>query len=102
PFAGQSPAQVAFVLQNFLFLRTIAVYVIALSIEKMGHDQSLLRESEERFRALVDCTPLMIWTSGRDKLCDYFNQNWLKFTGRTLEEELGNGWAEAVHPQDMG
>ena len=59
-----------------------------------------LRESEERFRLVANTAPVMIWMSGTDMLCNYFNRTWLEFTGRPLETELGNGWAEGVHVQD--
>jgi len=60
-----------------------------------------LRESEERFRLVANTAPVMIWMSGPDKLCTYFNTPWLDFTGRSIESELGNGWAEGVHPEDF-
>jgi PAS domain S-box-containing protein len=60
-----------------------------------------LRESEERFRRVANTAPVLIWMSGPDKLCNYFNQPWLDFTGRSLEVELGNGWSEGVHPEDL-
>jgi PAS domain S-box-containing protein len=62
---------------------------------------SLLRESEERFRLVADTAPVLIWMSGPDKKCDFFNEGWLKFTGRPIESEMGNGWAEGVHPEDL-
>jgi PAS domain S-box-containing protein len=63
--------------------------------------QAALRESEERFRLMASTAPVLIWMSDRDKLCTYFNKSWLDFTGRTLESELGNGWLEGVHPEDV-
>ncbi len=60
-----------------------------------------LRESEARFRHMTDTAPTMVWMSGTDKLCNYFNKFWLDFTGRTIEQELGNGWAEGVHCDDF-
>jgi len=60
-----------------------------------------LKESEQHYRTLADGGSALIWTSGTDKLCTYFNQPWLRFTGRSLEQELGNGWAEGVHADDF-
>jgi PAS domain S-box-containing protein len=60
-----------------------------------------VRESEQRFRLVANTAPVMIWMSGKDKLCNYFNQPWLDFTGRPIEAELGNGWVERVHPEDV-
>ena len=60
-----------------------------------------LRESEARFRTVADTAPVMIWMSDTDKLCCFFNQGWLQFTGRRLDQELGNGWSEGVHAGDL-
>src|SRR4030095_15936667 len=60
-----------------------------------------LRESEQRFRIVADAAPVLIWMSSVDKLCTFFNKHWLEFTGRSLEQELGNGWRDGVHPNDL-
>ena len=53
------------------------------------------------YRILVEQAPILIWRSGLDMGCDYFNERWLEFTGRTMAQELGNGWAEGVHQDDF-
>ncbi|MDX1902300.1 MAG: PAS domain-containing sensor histidine kinase [Gammaproteobacteria bacterium] len=60
-----------------------------------------IQESEERFRVMSDYAPVAIWMSGTNSLCDFFNLGWLQFTGRTMEQELGLGWADGVHPEDF-
>jgi PAS domain S-box-containing protein len=56
--------------------------------------------SHAEYRSIVEQAPIMIWRSNVHSKCDYFNQRWLAFTGRTLEDELGDGWAKGVHPED--
>jgi PAS domain S-box-containing protein len=63
--------------------------------------EEALRESEERFRLVANTAPMLIWMSDAQRLCTYFNHSWLAFTGRPMELELGNGWAEGVHAEDL-
>jgi PAS domain S-box-containing protein len=62
--------------------------------------EAALRESEVRFHNMADTAPVMIWMSDANRQCAYVNQRWLDFTGRSLEEELGDGWVVGVHPDD--
>jgi len=66
------------------------------------HAEAALRESEQRFRAIADSAPVLIWVAGLDKGCTFVNQGWLDFTGRGMEQALGDGWAKDVHPEDSG
>ena len=55
----------------------------------------------QEYEALVEQSPILIWRANTEALCDYFNERWLAFRGRTMEQEYGNGWAEGVHPDDF-
>jgi PAS domain S-box-containing protein len=88
-------------LQLFLLATAAPFMILAALVEEHEQAALVLRESEKRFRHLADSSPSLIWMSETDKLCTFFNLGWLKFTGRSLEEELGDGWLSSVHPEDQ-
>ena len=63
--------------------------------------EAALRESEQRFRTTANAAPVLIWMSGTDKRCTWFNQRWLDFVGRDIEQEVGDGWCDNLHPADF-
>ena len=60
-----------------------------------------INKAKELYLGILQEFPALIWRANTEKLCDYFNTTWLQFTGRTMEEEYGYGWAEGVHPDDL-
>ncbi len=73
---------------------------VAQDITERKRAEEALRESEERFRNMADTAPVMIWVSGTDKLCTFFNKCCLDFTGHSLEQKIGEGWIAGIHPED--
>jgi PAS domain S-box-containing protein len=101
PFVGRALSDTALALQYHLLLRAGPLYLIAILIEQRDAADRLLRESEDRFRRIAQSAPMLLWMAGPDRLCSFANQGWLDFTGRSIEQVLGIGWTESVHPQDV-
>jgi PAS domain S-box-containing protein len=81
------------------FLQAVA-NVLGAAAERARTDE-LVRDSEARFRELADTTPALMWMTDAEGHVTFVNQTWLRFTGRTLEQELGATWAVGAHPDDL-
>jgi formate hydrogenlyase transcriptional activator len=74
------------------------VFVLASVARELGLPSS---PDFEHFYALANDLPVMIWVSDAEKSCRWFNRRWLEFVGCTMEQQLGSGWTEVVHPEDV-
>jgi PAS domain S-box-containing protein len=86
-----------------ILLAFTSVVIVALLVHRRRHAriERGVREHEARFRLMVDHAPVMIWTARADTTLDYLNRTCAEFTGLRLEQLLGKGWLEAVHPDDV-
>ncbi len=89
---------VPYVIGPKTFSGTVLSFVDVTSIKQAEND---LKASQQLFAAVANQSPALVWMSGPDKGCFWFNDTWLTFTGRTMEEEQGDGWAKGVHPDDF-
>ncbi len=85
----------------FMLIMSVVGMLLATHISEKNLAVLALRESENQFRTLANNASVLVWMSGTDGLCTYFNKVWLDFTGRRLEQELGNGWTKGVHQEDL-
>ena len=74
---------------------------IRADITERKRAEALVRESEARFRQMADSAPVLIWISDSAKNFTWFNKSWLDLTGRSMQQEIGSGWMENIHPEDI-
>ncbi|MEP0799458.1 PAS domain S-box protein [Funiculus sociatus] len=81
--------------------KLVSLLSLVLDVTERKKMEEALRESEQRFRTMADTVPAMIWVAEVNGVSTFFNKAWLDFTGRSLEQELNNGWMESIHPDDL-
>lgn len=68
--------------------------------QKNASQEEVIQILEQKFHTIANASPALFWMSDTSKGCNWFNQKWLEFRGRTLTQEVGSGWTEGVHPDD--
>ena len=86
---------------SVFILQALLIFGLLANLIRRRRAEGSLVESEARFERMADAAPVLIWMSGPDKLRTFFNKEWLDFTGREMDRELGNGWSDGVHPEDL-
>ena len=99
-FVASSPVQNLFALEISLAVLALPLMLLSSLIEEGREKSKALAESEARFRTMADTAPVLMWMSGPDNLCNFFNKGWLYFTGRTIDQEMGSGWFQGIHLED--
>ncbi len=79
---------------------TLGAVLIFRNIEERHKAEAQLRESEKRFRLMADTAPVLIWVADKERRRTWFNKMWLDFVGSTIEQEIGDGWADHIYPDD--
>ena len=102
PFSTSDPNDGVLPLQLFLYVVSLPLMFLAVLINERREKANVLSESESRFRSLADSAPVLIWISdNHHTVRTFFNKTWLKFRGRTLEDECGTAWTAGVHADDI-
>jgi len=86
---------------SLCFVQAVLIFGLLLNLAKRRRAERSLTESEQRFQNAADAASVLMWMAGPDKRAIFFNKAWLNFTGRTMEQELGDGWADVVHEDDL-
>jgi PAS domain S-box-containing protein len=100
PFQSQSPEDSLLSMQLFLFLASVPFMFLSVIMFQQQKRDAKLRDREEHFRSLIDAAPVMLWMSGPDARCTFFNKPWLDFMGLSQQEQLDQDWVARVHPED--
>jgi PAS domain S-box-containing protein len=100
PFQSQSPEDSLLSMQLFLFLASVPFMFLSVITFQQQKRGAKLRDSEHHFRSLIEAAPVMLWMSGPDARCTFFNKPWLDFIGLSQKEQLEQDWVARVHPED--
>jgi PAS domain S-box-containing protein len=79
----------------------VCVLAVTADITDRKEAEQALAESEKRFRLIADSAPVLMWLADPGNNCTDVNEGWVKFTGRTRQDELGQGWVASIHPEDL-